>query len=803
MKIYTDLSNLMKVNFITGIQRVVREIIIRMLKNGKYDLVLMIYIPEKRTFIRLDNEKFYDFFALGKGEKNRIATADIISADNMESGAVFFDIDSVWNTRMRRSYLFPILKSRGIKIATQLYDLIPIQHPQYCHENTVLNFMVYTGANINYADLIITSAQATVKQLDILTDKLSAERKKSVVVPLGCDFNAENNHSLKACDNVKNAVSTGRYILMVGTIEPRKNHKIVLDALDAGMGGVDMNVIFAGRIGWNVSELENRIRNHKLNGTKLFYFDSASDDDIDYLYKNAFAVAFPTYNEGFGLPVIEAFQRNTPVFASDIEVLHEVAGDFADYFDNTDVNSFIQTVKKYADDEEKYKQLKANISSFVPYTWDKSADDMMKHLDSLFIKSSIRPPETVRQMAVLTARNDDILATLPYIDKYMNFIEEIVICCPPANVDELKSRYKGRIELKFLTDDELLAGNPLPDDHTTRNFFLRCLMMQNDIFDDVFIMTDDDYRPLCEIGIDTFIKDGRYQAYHCYDLSEWKGTYGNYTSFDTSMFRTYEFLTSSGFPTYQYSSHQPQIIDRRIYREMLEKNDGIQLKGLDEWSTYFNYGAYFYSDIFEPMTYVSMCWPGARSDWDLFEQPKKFLFENHYSVLYQKGGIFEEFSESLNENTAAENMEKAVIYSKELQKQYEGRNVYNAYCRIYEHMYNERPSYTVYVSGGNLAFHVPVNVEFKNDTWNRIPLYITDDVYNKSGAEKVIFSYYFSDYQGGLISDMVDIRIKKGDTEVYVPLRVNLTSRKCVLNVKFTAENKNEQVSATVHAVIV
>lgn len=803
MKVYIDLSNLMKVNFITGIQRVVREIVIRMLKSNKFDLVLMIYVPEKRVFICLDNQQFYECFALGTASKSSVATDKTIAAENMQSGAVFFDIDSVWNSRLRRSWLFPILKSRGVKIVTQLYDLIPIQHPQYCHENTVLNFLVYIGANINYADLIITSAQATVKQLDILTDKLDTEHKKSVVVPLGCDFNADNNHNSKASNEVTEAVNAGKYILMVGTIEPRKNHKIVLDALDKGMGGTDMNVIFAGRIGWNVAELEKRIRNHHLNGKKLFYFDNASDDDIDALYKNAFAVAFPTYNEGFGLPIIEAFQRHTPVFASDIEVLHEVAGDFADYFDNTDCSSFINIVKKYADNPDEYNRLKAKLAEFVPYTWDKSADDMMKQLETMFIPSDIKVPETVKQMAVLTARNDDILATLPYIDKFMPFITEIVLCCPEKNVDELKKSYKGRLQLKFLTDDELLAGNPLPDDHTKRNFFLRCLMMNNDIFDDVFIMTDDDYRPLCEINSDVFIKNGRYQTYHCYDLAKWQGTYGNYTSFDTSMFRTLEFLNKNNYPSYQYSSHQPQIIDRRIYKKMLAEHDGIQLQGLDEWSSYFNYSAYHYADIFEPQTYVSMCWPGARSDWDIFEQPEKFLFENHYSVLYQKGNIFEGFSETLNSDTIAENMEKTVIYTRELQKQKEGNTAYEAFCRNYELIHNEIPSYTIHISENQLAFHAPVNIQFKNDTWNRLPIYISDEVYKDFCAEKTVFSYFFSDFQGRPLSDMIDIRIKKNDKKVLVPIRVNQTARKCVLNLKFTVENKNMQASAIIPTVII
>lgn len=796
-KIYTDLSNLMKVNFITGIQRVVREIIVRMIESGKFDLVLMTYVPEKRVFLRLDNEKFYDCFVYGKTEKNRVVTGEVITPETMRSGAVFFDIDSVWNSRLRRSWLFPILKSRGVKIATQLYDLIPIQHPQYCHENTVLNFMVYIGANIGYADLIITSAKATVKQLDILTDRLGTDRKKAAVVPLGCDFNSK--HDSKPNKAVSDAVSAGRYILMVGTIEPRKNHKLVLDALDAGLG---MNVIFAGRIGWNVAELEQRIRKHSLNGKNLFFFDNAGDDDIDYLYKNAFAVAFPTYNEGFGLPVIEAFQHNTPVFASDIEVLHEVAGDFADYFDNTDYNSFISVVKKYADNPEKYQQLKNSLSEFVPFTWDSSAEAMMEQLESMFTVSKTVPPETVKQMAVLTARNEDILSALPYIDRFMQFITEIVICCPEKNIPELKESYKGRLKLKFITDDQLLARNHLPDDHTTRNFYLRCLMMQNDMLDDVFIMTDDDYRPLCDISQEVFIKDGRYQAYHCYDLAQWQGTYGNYTSFDRSMFRTLEFLRSNGLPQYQYSSHQPQIIDRRIYREMLRRYDGIQLQGLDEWSSYFNYAAFYYSDIFEPKTYISMCWPGARSDWDLFEQPVNFLFENHYSVLYQKGGIFEGFSENLCENTISENIQKIAVFSNELQKQAVANAAYEAYSRSYENLYGEKPSYTVFVRNNQLMFHAPVTVCFKNDSWKRIPLFISDEVFTSFKAEKTVFTYFFSDNQGRAISDMCDVNIEINDRKIMIPIRICLTARKCMLNLRFSAGNKNVQASAVVPAVI-
>ena len=81
-------------------------------------------------------------------------------------------------------------------------------------------------------------------------------------------------------------------------------------------------------------------------------------------------------------------------------------------------------------------------------------------------------------MAVLTARNDDLLRTLPFLDACMPFIEELLVCCPQKNVQELETAWQGRLRLRFCTDEELLGGQPLPAEHTERNFLLRCLMME-------------------------------------------------------------------------------------------------------------------------------------------------------------------------------------------------------------------------------------------------------------------------------------------------------------------------------------
>ena len=802
--VYSDITNLMNVNFLTGIQRVVREIIVRMLKDTNITMKLLAYDECLNAYKLLDNTIFLEYFEDNSGEKKDICTGTIIEFSDIPSGSVFFDIDSVWNSRLKRSWLFPLLKQKGVKIVTQLYDLIPITHPQFTHENTCMNFMVYIGANIEYADLIITSAQATVDALNDLCDKLNRKRKKCIVVPLGADFSAKNTEG-EIDDEIVN-ITSNRYILMIGTIEPRKNHSLVIDALENGLADLGINVVFAGRIGWNVSDLEKRIKEHPLLGKNLFFIEKPNDATVDLLYKNAWAVAFPTFNEGFGLPMIEAFCRHTPVIASDIKVLREVGGDLADYFDHYDKDSFIRTVSALADDEEKYLKKKAELEEFVPFTWDDSAKMFASAVCSV-TENMIQVPDNtrVKQMVVLTARNDDLLATLPYLEKYMPFITEVVVCCPDQNVAELEKSYKGRFTLKFLSDSEVLDGAELPEDHQTRNFFLRCLILKKDIIDDVFIMTDDDYRPLREITLNDFIDNNRYKAYYCYDLNEWGGTYGAPTSFDTGMKKSRKWLSENGYPTMMYASHQPQIIDKSIFNDMTSKYPEIVRAGTDEWSTYFNYGVGTYPDKFDVVPYISMCWPGAKTDWDLFVVPAEYAFENHYGVLYEKGRVFDGLSDRFEDESEELAEEKKDRYSAEIDLQLAARKVYKDYCASYRRAKKEMPSFTVVCTpdNQNIAFNTPEYIKLKALSVTRVPFTFDEKILAGFAAKSIEVEYWYTTLKNEMMSPIYKLTVDNNDLTFDFPLRSpTVRSDMCRLHISLTFTEKNVRQLTTIKAII-
>src|SRR5262249_13057686 len=130
------------------------------------------------------------------------------------------------------------------------------------------------------------------------------------------------------------------FMLMIGTIEPRKNHVLALDAFEQlWRQGEELALVLAGKQGWLVDELMSRLRNHREAGRRLFLFENATDGEIAYLHRNAAAVLMLSKGEGFGLPLLEASQFGTPIVVSDIPVFREIVGEHATYVDTADAGS--------------------------------------------------------------------------------------------------------------------------------------------------------------------------------------------------------------------------------------------------------------------------------------------------------------------------------------------------------------------------------------------------------------------------------------------------------------------------------
>lgn len=378
MKIYMDVSVLTLATFVTGIQRVTREIAVRLIEAERDNVVLLHYNAKENVYHRIDNKKFCEYYVHGNGVKNRMITGRKVAFEEMDANSVFFDLDAAWMCRVKRSWLLPILKKQGVRIIAHVYDIISITHPQYCLQRGVYNFMDFIGAHLQYADEIIVNAKATVEELQKLADRVKIELPPCHVVPLAADFGKkEAVADSQVKDELVTIVKERPYILMVGTIEPRKNHKLLLEAYDKGLKDKGYNIIMAGYMGWDMEEFDHRLKAHPDFGKRVFHLEGLDDTAISYLYQNAFMLAFCSYTEGFGLPIIEAIQRGVPVLAADVPVLREVGGEDCLWFEQDNAEDFCEKVYEYARTGKKEALALGEKKALPVITWTECGDRIL------------------------------------------------------------------------------------------------------------------------------------------------------------------------------------------------------------------------------------------------------------------------------------------------------------------------------------------------------------------------------------------------------------------------------------------
>ncbi len=388
IKIYTDVSMIMIGTSFTGIPRVVMELVKRLDKRSELDLVFIEYDANKDAFRILDRNLFVSFCTTKTDKRNDIRTEEFLSFDDFEKGSIFFDCDTVWKTRVKRSFLYPLLKKNGVKIVPFIQDIIGIDYPQFCDKSDVLNFIDFIGASFLYADRILVTSQTTKNALLAHEKNMEVSLPDIGIVPLGGDFLKKNEDASNVSEKIKEAVSAGEYILMVGTVEPRKNHKLLLDCFQKHLRD-RINVVIAGYSGQGMNEFFKKLYADPDYGKKIWHIDNANDSEIDYLYKNCFAMVFPSYIEGYGLPIIESFIREVPVIAADNEINREIGGERALYFEQDNSTMIANMLFSLKDSRREYKELKERIKGFVPKTWDETSECVLKELTEVNGKAAL------------------------------------------------------------------------------------------------------------------------------------------------------------------------------------------------------------------------------------------------------------------------------------------------------------------------------------------------------------------------------------------------------------------------------
>lgn len=208
----------------------------------------------------------------------------------------------------------------SIPAIVNFHDLNSVRAPETMPAWKRLQHQILDHRTLKAADQILCLSKTTRADIQAAFPDLPRERL-SVVYP-GAELTAGET---AAPDGVVGTL-TG-FILCVGTLEPRKNQKTLLDGYLAARSRADASrlppLVFVGRRGWD-EELYRRLSSGELESQSIYYLENASNPELQWCYEQAAFVTLPSLHEGFGLPVIEAFQLGRPVLLSDIPIFREV-----------------------------------------------------------------------------------------------------------------------------------------------------------------------------------------------------------------------------------------------------------------------------------------------------------------------------------------------------------------------------------------------------------------------------------------------------------------------------------------------
>lgn len=262
-----------------------------------------------------------------------------------------------------------------------LHDIIPITHPEYCRPGEAekhyrrLKTMALVGCGL------IFNSTATRAALDNYAERISWVLPPCVVASLA---------PARLPPPVTARPLVEPYFVMLGTIESRKNHLLLLNLwrqLAEELRGAVPRLVVIGQRGWESEQVVDMLERCEALRTCVVEVPDCTDARLSTWLHHAQELLFPSFSEGFGMPLVEALSIGLPVIASDLPVFREIAGDIPEYLDPLDGLAWKQMILAYADSTHPLWQAQLQrLSAFKVPTWDAHfalVEDLLEKVNGL------------------------------------------------------------------------------------------------------------------------------------------------------------------------------------------------------------------------------------------------------------------------------------------------------------------------------------------------------------------------------------------------------------------------------------
>ncbi|HEN8727984.1 TPA: glycosyltransferase family 4 protein [Pseudomonas putida] len=376
--LFVDISELCKHDGKSGIQRVVRSILLEWLNNppANYE-IRPVYTVAGEPFYRHASRFIQKFLG-------QVQSGPEDEAISFQAGDAYLGLDLLMDVLPHKKTFLNVLRNHGVSVYFVVYDLLILQMPHCFVESLQGHYLKWINDVVTY-DGALCISQAVADDLERWMAESGPVRQSEFKVAafhLGADIDQSvpSKGVPESPSQRLETLETGPVFLMVGTLEPRKGHAQTLAAFDLlWADGADVNLVIVGKHGWLVGELAARIEVHPQLGRRLMWLDGISDEYLEHVYQHSDCLIAASEGEGFGLPLIEAAQKRLPIIARDLPVFREVAGDHAYFFQGAEPQALADCIVAWL-------ELKAQgnhpTSAAMPWlTWRQSAAQLLAGIE--------------------------------------------------------------------------------------------------------------------------------------------------------------------------------------------------------------------------------------------------------------------------------------------------------------------------------------------------------------------------------------------------------------------------------------
>lgn len=255
------------------------------------------------------------------------------------------------------------LRRKGLRPVFMVHDVIPVTHPEYCRPLEQQRHARRLDTMLSTAAAVITNSRATLQALSTYAISRGLIMPPATSAPLAAAFTAVSDRR----------PLRDPYFVMLSTIEPRKNHWMILQVwrrLIERHAGNAPHLVVMGQRGWECENVFDLLERCDLLRGFVHEKTVCSDAEVVAYLRHAQALLFPSFVEGYGLPLIEALSLGVPAIASDLAVFREIAEDVPEYLDPLDAMGWMRCIESFSQPDSPLRTAQLmRMGRFTPPTW--------------------------------------------------------------------------------------------------------------------------------------------------------------------------------------------------------------------------------------------------------------------------------------------------------------------------------------------------------------------------------------------------------------------------------------------------